>query len=208
VSALQSFPDVQIIGQAETVSGLEDQFRQQEPDMMVLDIFLRNRCVLEPLRDYLAGHPRVRALTISSYEPQLFARFSRKVGARGFIGKHAPPEEFKKAFRTVAEGGQAWPPELKRPMASAGPSLPDREERMAALTLREMEVFQLLGKWKNTEEIAEELKISSKTVEIHRIHLKQKLGFSAASDLLHFAVEWVEMSRRPGNPGQDRFPTT
>jgi DNA-binding NarL/FixJ family response regulator len=201
MAALQSLPDVQIIGQADTVSALEEQLRRLEPDMLVMDIFLRNQCVLDALRRYLSAHPQVRALTISSHEPALFARFSKKVGAHGFVSKEAPPDEFKKAFLAIARGAEAWPADIQGDGAWQDGRRAHHEKQMESLTLRETEIFKLIGKWKNTEEIADNLGISPKTVEIHRIHLKQKLGFNSAADLLHFAVEWVEMDRRPEQTG-------
>ena len=193
IEILQSIPDVHILGRAGTLSELADHFRRGDHNVLVLDVFLRNRCIFDLLRDHLSARPQVRALIISSHDPEPFARFSQKVGAHGFVGKHESPETFKAAFHAVAGGGCFWPASLAGPCAFSG-----REDRVKGLTMREIEVFQLIGKWRNTEEVAEELAISPKTVEIHRIHLKQKLGFASAMDLLHFAVEWVEMRRRPG----------
>ena len=194
ISVVQAQPGSVVVAQAKTLEELHEALRQVEPDLLVLDVYLQNRCVFDVLRQYIRMHPRIRSLIISGHEQALYARYSRKIGAQGFISKGEPLDEFKKAFVRVAGGGESWPVETR-----SGSDRSDRidqySERLGTLTIREMEVFRLIGKWRNTEEMAEELGISCKTVEIHRIHIKQKLGFNAAGDLLHFAVEWVEMER-------------
>ncbi len=194
ISIIQSLPGCVVVAQAKTLEELQETLRQVEPDLLVLDVYLQNRCVFDPLRQYLRTHLHVRTLVISGHEQDFYTQYSRKIGAQGFISKSEPLDEFKKAFVRVARGEESWCRESR-----SGEDRSDRidhyAERLRALTIREMEVFRLIGKWRNTEEIAGELGISSKTVEIHRIHIKQKLGFNAAGDLLHFAVEWVEMER-------------
>lgn len=191
-AVLQSVPEVQIVGQVDTVRGLEECLQRFEPDMMVMDIYIHNQCVLDRLRTYLRDHANVRVLVVSAHDTDLYSQFSRKIGARGFISKRNPPEEFKKAILQVVHGGEVWP-DYHPGATTYNPQ--EKDDLMKSLTLREMEVFQLIGKWRSTEEVADELSISPKTVELHRIHLKEKLKFSSSKELLHYAVDWLEMER-------------
>ena len=66
---------------------------------------------------------------------------------------------------------------------------------MDKLSDRELEVLQLFGRDKTTREIADSLNLSVKTVETHRMHIKEKLGFKDADELMRFAIEWVAVSQ-------------
>ena len=69
---------------------------------------------------------------------------------------------------------------------------------MGKLTDREFEVFQLIGQGKSTKEIAAGLHLSAKTVEVHRINIKQKLNLKSAPELIRYAVRWIESGSASG----------
>jgi DNA-binding CsgD family transcriptional regulator len=73
------------------------------------------------------------------------------------------------------------------------------EPGLEDLTDREMAVFQMLGQGKPTEEIAERLNLSRKTVETYRRRAKEKLGFDTVTELLQFAIRWTYAQGTPGN---------
>lgn len=60
-----------------------------------------------------------------------------------------------------------------------------------SLSDRELEVLQLLGRGFGTREVANELHLSIKTIETHRAHIKEKLGFKDAGEMVRFAIDWV-----------------
>lgn len=189
---LQSVPGVYIAGKVGCIVELERYLGQVEPDLLVVNIFIGNRCLFRLLSSYLQAHSRVRTLVVTAYDADLYVHFSRKMGARGFISKRRTAEEIKMAFWQVACGKEWWP-ECK-PLLSID-NLRSHDELVSSLTPREKDVFHRIGEWKSTEEIAEELGISAKTIGLHRIHIKDKLHFSSSKDLLHYAVDWLEMKR-------------
>ena len=65
-------------------------------------------------------------------------------------------------------------------------------QSLTKLTDREFEVFQLVGQGKGTKEIAAQLRLSAKTVEVHRLNIKKKLSLQTAAELIRYAVRWVE----------------
>ena len=72
------------------------------------------------------------------------------------------------------------------------------ESPVQGLSDREMEVFQLIGQWKKTREIAEELHLSIKTIEYYREQIKRKLNLKSASELTHYATAWVQREQKTG----------
>lgn len=187
---LDAFPGVHIAKQVETIPELERFLQQFTPDLMVVDIYIRQQCVFDLLRDYLKVHASVRVLVVSAHDADLFAHFSRKIGARGFISKSRPLGEIKDALMRVIHGEEAWPDAQQEGVTY---NVGEKNRLVQDLTLREMDVFLRIGRWKSIEEIAEELAISPKTVELHRMHIKEKLKFASSRELLHCAVDWQEM---------------
>lgn len=187
------YPGVEVAGMAGTIPELEQLLEQLEPDMLVLEITLEGGYVSQLLQRYLRRQPGLRVLVASAWATEFHCVLSRKAGAHGFLSKQAGADERRRTFWAVARGQQVWPAWRSSPVAAAAPF--DREARFQALTVREMEVFGLIGRWKSTEEMAESLGISPKTVEIHRIHIKRKLRLNSASGLLRYAVERVRMEQ-------------
>ena len=109
-----------------------------------------------------------------------------RAGARGYVLKHAPAEELVSAIHTVVGGGSYFSPELMRERADAADDPPDRLHR---LTARERFVLAGLAGGLSNRAIADELRISARTVESYRFSLKRKLGISGQAALVKFALE-------------------
>ena len=117
-----------------------------------------------------------------------------RAGARGYIMKEAGGEKLLAAMRRVLAGEVYLSPEMsarilenvaaRRPRGSSSP--------IEKLTDREFEIFQMIGRGQSTRDIAAELHLSSKTVDVHRSHLKEKLGLRDSTSLIRHAVRWVE----------------
>jgi DNA-binding NarL/FixJ family response regulator len=128
------------------------------------------------------------------HEESFYAERALRAGARGYIMKEAGGEAVVAAIRQIL-GGQVY----VSPAMSARilDNLSGRKPRGSSspiekLTDREFEVFQLIGQGKSTRDIAEQLHLSSKTVDVHRSHIKEKLELKDATALIRFAVRWVE----------------
>jgi DNA-binding NarL/FixJ family response regulator len=128
------------------------------------------------------------------HDEAVYAERVLRAGARGYIMKEAGGEALLGAIRQVLRGEAYVSPKMsarilenlssRRPRGSTSP--------IERLTDREFEVFQLIGQGKGTREIAAELHLSPKTVDVHRSHLKEKLGLRDATALIRHAVRWVE----------------
>jgi DNA-binding NarL/FixJ family response regulator len=152
------------------------------------------RSGLEFIKDLKAAEPDLAVLVVSMHDEVVFAERALRAGARGYIMKEAGGENLLAAIRQVLRGEVYVSPRMssrilndlsaRRPRGSTSP--------IERLTDREFEVFQLIGQGKSTRDIAEQLHLSSKTVDVHRSHLKEKLELKDATALIRHAVRWVE----------------
>ncbi|MDE2361384.1 MAG: response regulator transcription factor [Hyphomicrobiales bacterium] len=158
-----------------------------EPDIAVVDINLPGVTGLELARRILRRDPGARILVFSMNDDPLYATRAIDCGAKGYITKNDDPSAFVEAVRTVADGRTYLPPEIARRLAFQRHA-PDASP-LAAITGRELEIMQLLGKGRSLAEIAHDVRVSYKTVANTCALLKRKLGARTTADLVRMAVE-------------------
>lgn len=164
------------------------------PDLVLSDITMPGRSGAEFIKDLLALHPHLPVLVISMHDESIYAERMLRAGARGYIMKEAGGEALLAALRQVLSGQVYVSPRMSarilenlsggRPRASSSP--------IAKLTDREFEIFRMIGHGKSTHDIATELHLSTKTVDVHRANIKGKLGITENTALVRHAVRWVE----------------
>lgn len=163
---------------------------EDTPDVLVLDISLPDRSGLELIKDLRLLRPKLSMLAVSMHDEKLYAQRALKAGARGYVMKSAPQKALEQALRRVAAGGIAVSEEMSEEILKAFSTgaVTESQDSIAGLSDREFEVFQLLGQGKNTAQIAEGLRISTKTVDVHKMNIREKLGMSDPSELSYFAI--------------------
>ena len=147
---------------------------------------------VELIREMKSRNPSVRILVISMHDEAVYAERALKAGAHGYIMKQKATNEVLSALRKVLAGEVYVSDEiigkiLRRMVGGAGP-----DTGIERLSDRELEVFQWIGQGLSVIEIADKLKVSPKTIETYRSHIKEKLGLSSANDVLRVAVAWLE----------------
>ena len=163
-------------------------------DLLLTDITMPGRSGLEFIKDLQATHPDLPIMVVSMHDEAIYAERALRAGARGYIMKESGGEALLDALRQVL-AGQVY---VSAKMAARVlDNLSGRKPRgshspIEKLTDREFEVFQLIGQGKSTREIAKQLHISSKTVDVHRSHIKEKLALGDVTALVRHAVRWVE----------------
>jgi DNA-binding NarL/FixJ family response regulator len=115
-------------------------------------------------------------------------------GARGYVAKEQLDETVLTAIRCVLAGGTYMSATLERRLAERylGRRVLETDSPLHVLSDRELQVFRLIGEGRSTRRIAEALARSVKTIESHLEHIKSKLGFASAAELLRYAIQWVE----------------
>ena len=184
---------MEVCGEADNTKSAMDLIETTQPDIAIVDINLRGASGLELIKDVKARGLQVAMLVLSMHEEQMYAERSLRAGARGYIMKSEAPAEITKAIRLITDGGVYVSPQmnaqlLKRLSSSRSPDAPSGVD---ALTDRELEVFQLIGKGRNAREIAEDLSLGESTVETYRARIKDKLGLRNAAELYQRAAQWL-----------------
>lgn len=186
-------PDLVVCCEADTAAQAVDRIVQNKPDLVLADISLPDKNGLELIKDVHVRDPEILILVVSMHDESLYAERVLRAGARGYVMKQEGGRKLMQAIRLVLSGQiyvsekmSAKILEIFSGRRSKGGSPIER------LSDREFEVFQLIGEGKGTRDIAGHLHLSVKTVEVHRANIKEKLDLRSATDLVHYAVRWME----------------
>jgi DNA-binding NarL/FixJ family response regulator len=160
-----------------------------KPDLVLLGTATRPNGELELLNSVKALAPEQHILVVSTQDEQVFAPKALRAGASGYVMKQEPTATLLVAIRRVLQGktfiSDRLQAGLRNASATSGASVFD--DPIQSLTPREREIFRLLGRDRQLEEIANELSISSKTVYAHRTSIKEKLGLGRVGDVVRMA---------------------
>ena len=131
-------------------------------------------------------------LIVSAYPERIYAERAVRAGALGYVAKQEASGVLLDAIRTVLDGRLHLSPEVRDRvvgsyLAASGPS----DSAVSDLTDRELEVFRYFGQGLTTSQVAEAMMLSPKTVETHRVHIKQKLGLSTTNEFVQRATLWT-----------------
>jgi DNA-binding NarL/FixJ family response regulator len=185
--------DLEVCGEAEDAPQARQEIAALNPSLVIVDISLRSSSGLELIKDLHAQSPDLSVLVISMHDESLYAERVLRAGARGYIMKQEGGRKIMEAIRRVISGRTY----VSDKMASIIVDLfsgrrSESQSPVEKLSDREFEVFQLIGKGLSTKEIADRLHVSVKTIEVHRVNIKQKLSLHTATELIHFAVRWSQ----------------
>lgn len=202
VETLNREPDFIVCGQAGSARETMEAIARLKPDLVVTDLTLPDKDGLELLKDIQALHPGLPTLVVSMHEETFYAPRVLRAGGRGYVMKSEGPEKVVAAIRTVLSGQIALSPQMSARLLEtfSGPSGKTGGTPESRLTDRELEVLRLSGEGWATEEIAQKLHLSTKTVDVHRGKIKEKLGFKTTPEFLRFAIRWVQAQERPPLP--------
>ena len=171
---------------------------EAQPDLVLTDFTLPDKNGLELIKDIKAVRPELPILVISMHEESLYAERVLRAGARGYITKEEGGERLMRAIRHVLSGAIYVSDKMSARILeifSGGPATQSRSE-VEELSDREFEVFELLGAGLSTQQIAERLRLSMKTVDAHRAKIKSKLKARTNNELVAYAARWAASQAR------------
>jgi DNA-binding NarL/FixJ family response regulator len=192
-AVLETEDAFEVKGEMERLSEIRSALSHTEPTVLLLDLSLKDGSALSAIAQLKREYPQVGVLVCTLHEDVGSAERAFREGAEGYITKSAPPEELRRAIRTVSAGETYVEPKVGSALARA---LRDGElarpepsdERYTRLSQRERIIFRLLARGETPKSIALELGISRKTAEAHRAHILEKLGLADSMELLRYAI--------------------
>jgi DNA-binding NarL/FixJ family response regulator len=185
--------DMEVCGEAENAEQGIQLIRTTSPDLVIVDITLKESSGLELIKSIKALSIGMPILVLSMHDEALYAERALRAGAAGYITKHQAADQIILAVRRVLAGevylSERMTASFLKSLTKAGvKSIPRPVDR---LTDREMEVLELIGSGRTTRDIAETLKLGVATVDTYRARIKAKMNFQNANELLYFAIRWI-----------------
>ena len=186
--------DLMVCGEEEDAANALSAIGKLKPDLVIADISLKDSSGLELMRNIKAQYSGLPVLVVSAHDESVYAEIAFRAGALGYLMKAEALENIVTAIRRVLSGNIYVSDALtSRMLQRQVRGHTDIEQSpVKGLSDRELEVFQLIGKWKKTTEIAQELHLSVKTIEYYREQIKQKLELKSAVELTQHATAWVQ----------------
>ena len=190
--------DLVVCCDAEDAQQAMKSIRELKPDMVIVDVSLKETSGLELIKDINVQYPNLPILTLSMHEESIYAERALRTGAKGYIMKIESTKKIVEAIHQVLSGKLYLSDRMAEKMLYNYVS--GKPEVMASpvdcLSNRELEVFCLIGQGHGISAIAERLHLSRKTIETHRVHIDEKLKLANAAELRQYAIQWVDSQNR------------
>lgn len=184
--------DMDVAGEATDAAEGLMQLAKVKPDLVVTDVSLEAGSGIELIKSVKARYPEIPVLVLSMHDESLYAERALRAGARGYVMKHESTTLLLSAMRRVISGqihlSDAMATRILGNLMGGAPAR-QIEGPLQRLSDRELEIFRFIGQGQGVKQIAEQLHLSVKTVETHREHIKEKLGYKTSRELLRFAVQ-------------------
>ncbi|HTH81074.1 MAG TPA: response regulator transcription factor [Ramlibacter sp.] len=180
---LEMIEGVEVIAEARDGAELITLVESLEPDIVMTDISMPGMDGITAISEIHGKHPQVRMLVLSMYDTVDFVKRAVTNGACGYLMKDAPPFELEQAVRSVMVTGSYFSPAIaQRLLQPSEPSVDDE------LTHRQVEILKLIAQGRASKEIAYELGLSPKTVDVHRARIMERLQLNDIASLTRYAV--------------------
>ena len=183
---LESDAEIKVVAEAESGEQAIQRYMEHKPQVVVMDITMPGIGGLEAIERILAKDNAAKILVLSAHEDSVHPKRVLNAGAMGYLTKRSAAEEMIKAIRVVAGGKKYLEASVAQQMAIQ--QLSADQNPVDVLSPREFEVFMALAKGKTTNEIAETLFLSPRTVGTHLYNIKQKLNANNSAEISLIAM--------------------
>ena len=184
-------PDLEVCGEAGDMAEALDQIEAARPDLAIIDLSLAGGSGLDLIERIKSQDKDILMLVASMHDETLYAERVLAAGARGYINKQEAQDSIIRAIRQVLAGRVYLSQQMTDRLLSGMVDVTGEKRDIDSLSNRELQVFELIGQGVSTSRIAEQLNLSTKTIETHQAHIKKKLGLSSAHQLTQRAIRWV-----------------
>jgi DNA-binding NarL/FixJ family response regulator len=185
--------DLNVCGEAEDSSSAISAIQATNPEIVLVDISLKNESGLELVKALKNQFPDLAVIVLSMHDEALYAERALHAGARGYVMKRETTKNTLTAIRRVI-GGDIYVSDrvvnsMAKRMSSRKTAAAEPVERLSD---RELEIFRLLGQGRTPSQIAEDLRLSLKTVQAYCARAKEKFGVTSLTELLRAAIRWED----------------
>jgi len=189
-SILERESDVEVVGEAASGRAAVELARTLAPDVVVMDVAMKDSNGIEATRQLRAASPDVKVIALSSHSDSRYVSAMLDAGACGYVLKANAYDDLRRALGAAQQGKSYLCPDVTQNVVGASLGHPGREAdpSHALLSPREKEVLQLLAEGRSSPEIALRLFIATTTVETHRRNVMRKLGIHNVADLTKYAI--------------------
>ncbi|ANI60429.1 MULTISPECIES: response regulator [Pseudomonas] len=187
-SLLAVMAPLEVVGEAENGADAIEMVGRCQPDLLLVDISLKDINGLELTRLLRSQYPSLKVLVLSMYDNYEYVSESVRSGASGYVLKNAPSREIIAAIEAIVSGGTFYSAEIAQRLIADKST--DNE-----LTPRESQVLYKMAQGLNNKEMARELDISVRTVETHRLSIRRKLNIDKPAALVKYAIDHGIISR-------------
>jgi DNA-binding NarL/FixJ family response regulator len=190
---VRSLKGYELMFEASSAEAALYHLRETPVNLLLTDILLPAMSGIDLTRAVRAEFPETRILMFTGFDTPAAMVAAREAGAHGLISKMSVTKDLTDAITGVAKGGEFWPMNPAggseaEPTRNPSSSTAMFRPRSAMLSVREKEVFRLIGRGLSSKQIADALGLSIRTVDVHRANIKRKLGTRTTSEMLKYAV--------------------
>lgn len=185
---LKDIKDLQVVGEAGTADELKEKIKNSDADILLLDLNFPGTGLFDLISELKNLYPRLFVLIVTIYPEKAYAIRAMKQGANGYITKSETVENLEKAIRTITKTGNYLSPEFGLLLAD---ELNEKEPGFPhnLLSFRELEILRLISKGQKIKEIADELSLSSSTVNTYRLRILKKMKMRTDAEIVKYAIE-------------------
>ena len=180
--------DMVVAGEASNGQELFNKLKEDDYDVIVLDITMPGRSGIDVLRQLRSERPRLPVLILSVHSEEQYALRALRAGASGYLTKESAPDELVVAIRKVSLGGKYISSSLAEKLAfqlEAGHEQAPHE----TLSDREYQVLCMIASGKTVMEIAQDLSLSEKTISTYRTRILEKMNMKNNAELTYYAIK-------------------
>ncbi|MEH0018226.1 MAG: response regulator transcription factor [Desulfobacter sp.] len=185
-------PDIEVVGEAENGRQVIEMAARFEPDVVLMDISMPELNGMDATRQLKKKYPNLNILILSMHTSQEYIFETLRAGASGYLIKRSAPTDLIKAIHAAHKGESFLSPSVSKKVITGfirqQEGRPPEPKGLERLSGREREVLQLIAEGHTNREIADQLFVSSKTVEAHRTNIQKKLGIAGTAELTKYAV--------------------
>jgi len=182
-------PDITVAGEADTGQKALDMIRENDYDLVLLDISLPDISGFEVLKQITTDKPELPVMVLSFHSEEQYAVRALETGARGYMSKSSAPDELIDAIRTISAGGKYITSSLSQRLAMYHQPPPDLKPLHENLSKREYEVLCLIGSGKSIGDIAKEISLGQQTVSTYKMRILFKFDMKKKAELIDYVAK-------------------